>query len=86
MTFFSFRLGEGLGATFSDHPRSEFIRHQLPLHATEVRPQQNQSCISEVYQRGSRFQVFSGPKIGSLGPSPKKAGDDITKATIITRV
>ncbi|EPQ04726.1 60S ribosomal protein L12 [Myotis brandtii] len=50
-------------------------------HATEVRPQRNQSRLPAVHRREVGATSALAPKIGPLGLSPKKVGDDIAKAT-----
>ncbi|KAK2106272.1 60S ribosomal protein L12, partial [Saguinus oedipus] len=50
-------------------------------HATEVRPQRDQSGIPELYTGGEVGATSAlAPEIGPLGLSPKKVGDDIAKA------
>ena len=75
---FGFRLGGGKGATFFRRPESGFIRHQPP-------PPCRRSSIKVVYLRCTGGEVGAtsalAPKIGPLGLSPKKVGDDIAKAT-----
>ena len=50
-------------------------------HATEVHPQPDQSNIHEEYPWEVSATSPLAPKIGPLGLSPKKFGDNITKAT-----
>ena len=77
---FGFRLGGGKGVTFFSRPESGFIRRQPPppcrLSST---PARSKSCGCTGGEVGATSALT--PKIGPLGLSPKKVGDDIAKAT-----
>ncbi|EHB10240.1 60S ribosomal protein L12 [Heterocephalus glaber] len=81
---FGFRLGGGYGATSFGHPNPGSSHTSRLHHAAQIRPRLDQSLVSEVHRWRSRRYVCPtsalAPKIGPLGLSPKKVGDDITKA------
>jgi hypothetical protein len=61
--------------------------HTIHLHhAAQVQPQRDQSRVPEVHRCEISVTSAMAPKIGPLGLSPKKVGDEVTKATVIGRV
>merc|ERR1711890_202997 len=72
----------GRGKRNCPHPPLDTLISKPAFHdGSQVRSYRSKVCLPPSCRRRSRSHELPAPKVGPLGLSPKKIGDDIAKAT-----